>query len=127
MHRLFNRWTATILGGALALGIASSMVTDDPKAPAPAKQGPEFDILKKLEGNWDAAVQLTGLPETKGTAAYKMECGGLWLASNFEGKFGGQPFQGKGLDSYDGAKKKYISVWVDSMAPTLLVMEGTWD
>ena len=36
-----------------------------------------------------------------------MECGGLWLTSDFQGEHEGKPFHGKGLDSYDAGKKKY--------------------
>jgi hypothetical protein len=127
MRKLINRWTAAILGGALAIGLASCMVADDPQAFPTPKPGPEFDILKKLEGTWDATMEVPGMPAANCTATYKMECGGLWLVSNFEGKFAGQPFQGKGLDSYNADKKKYVSVWVDSMLTTPYILEGTWD
>jgi len=94
--------------------------------PPLAKPGPELQRLKKLEGTWEAMVK-TGEGESKGTMTYKMELGGLWLVSNFKGEFGGQTFQGKGLDGYDPIKKKYVSVWVDSMSPTLMVFEGNFD
>ncbi len=90
------------------------------------KPGPEHDVLKKLVGNWDATMKFGGM-ESKGTMAYKMELGGLWLTSTFEGEFGGMKFQGRGLDSYDAAKKKYVGVWVDSMVTTPMLMEGTYD
>ena len=37
---------------------------------------------------------------------------------------GGLKFQGKGFDGYDAAKKQYVSVWVDSMSGTPMVMSG---
>src|SRR5262245_31986969 len=46
------------------------------------KPGPEHEILKKLVGEWDTTVRF-GKDESKGTATYKLECGGLWLVSNF--------------------------------------------
>jgi hypothetical protein len=58
---------------------------------------------------------------------YKMDLGGLWLVSEFEGEFGGLKFKGRGLDTYDAAKKKYVSVWADSMSTTPMMMEGTYD
>ena len=94
--------------------------------PPSAKPGPELQRLKKLVGTWDATVK-TAQGESKGTMVYKMDMGGLWLVSNFKADFGGQPFQGKGIDGYDPLKKKYVSVWVDSMSPTLLLFEGTFD
>jgi hypothetical protein len=90
------------------------------------KPGPEHDALKRLEGTWEATIKAGG-EESKATATYKMEMGGLWLVSTFKGSFGGMPFEGKGLDSYDAAKKKYVSVWVDSMMTTPMISEGTFD
>jgi hypothetical protein len=95
-------------------------------AQEPPKPGPEFDHLKTLVGTWDASVKMAG-GESKGTMTYKMELGGLWLVGNFEGEFGGQKFQGKGLDTYDAAKKKYVSIWVDSMGTTPMITEGGYD
>jgi hypothetical protein len=56
-----------------------------------------------------------------------MALGGFWLVSDFQGQFAGTKFEGKGLDTYDPTKKKYVSIWVDSMAPTPLIMEGGYD
>ena len=99
-------------------------------APAVRAQGAKpvrnMAILKKLEGTWDATMKLGG-SESKGTMIYKMELGGLWLVSNFEGDFGGMKFMGKGLDTYDPNKKKYVSIWVDSMTTAPMTMEGTYD
>jgi hypothetical protein len=92
----------------------------------PPKPGPEFDHLKNLVGTWDAAIKFSG-GESKGTMTYKMELGGLWLVGAFEGEFGGQKFEGRGLDSFDNGKKKYVSVWVDSMTTTPMITEGTYD
>ncbi len=90
------------------------------------KPGPEHRKLKELEGTWDAIMKF-GDTESKGTVVYKMEVGGLWLTSDFQGDFAGEKFSGKGLDSYDPAKKKYVSVWVDSMITSPLITEGTYD
>ena len=105
-----------ILAPASSLGFAQ----------APPKPGPEFDILKGMEGTWEATIKVGG-QDSKGTMTYKMGMGGLWLMSKFEGEFMGQKFEGHGMDSYDANKKKYVSVWVDSMSTSPLVMEGTFD
>src|SRR5437762_9445656 len=88
--------------------------------------GPEHDAFKKLEGTWTAKLKM-GDNESAGTMTYKMECGGLWLTSDFRGEFDGQKFQGRGLDGYDPEKKKYVSVWVDSMSTRPMLLEGTHD
>ena len=90
------------------------------------KPGPEHEMLKKWVGTWDTTMKMAGV-ESKGIATYKMELGGLWLASNFEGEIGGAKFQGKGLDSYDAGKKKFVGIWVDNTITSPLIMEGTFD
>jgi hypothetical protein len=95
-------------------------------AQAPPQPGPEHQKLKDLEGTWDALVKM-GPDESKGVVTYKMDLGGLWLVSDFQGEFGGMKFTGKGLDGYDPAKKKYVSVWVDSFSTSPVLSEGTYD
>ena len=108
-----------VLCAAVVLQVAT--VRAQPPAP-----GPEIAKLKALEGTWDATIKMQG-GESKGTSTYKMGVGGNWLVSDFEGDFGGMKFQGKGMDTYDAAKKKYVTVWVDSMSSGPMIMEGTFD
>jgi hypothetical protein len=97
----------------------------------PPKPGPEHAVLAEMEGTWDAVMHMPGAPKdapaSKGTHVYKLECGGMWLTSKFEGDFGGMKFEGRGIDGYDLNKKKYTGVWVDSMSSTPLLLEGTRD
>jgi hypothetical protein len=95
-------------------------------AQEPARPGPELDVLKRLVGTWDTTMKAEG-KEFKGTCVYKMDVGGLWLAGAFESDFLGSKFSGRSYDSYDPAKKKYVGVWLDSMMPTPMVMEGDHD
>jgi len=92
----------------------------------PPKPGPEHAVLKKMEGMWDTTMKMQG-QESKGTANYKMDLGGLWLTSTFEGSMGGDKFSGRGFDSYDADKKKYVGVWFDSMSTKPFILEGTYD
>jgi hypothetical protein len=95
-------------------------------AQAPVKPGPEHEMLKKFEGDWDATVSFMG-SETKATSINKVGLGGLWLTTDYKGEFAGAKFEGKGTMGYDPAKKKYVTVWVDSMSPSILLMEGDFD
>lgn len=105
------------------LGFLTAPVARAQELPKP---GPEHAMLKKMEGTWEATAKGGGT-ETKGTMTYKMALNGLWLMSKFEGEFAGQKFEGHGMDSYDPMKKKFVSVWVDTMATSPLVLEGTHD
>lgn len=86
--------------------------------------GKEHEELKSMEGTWDAAMKMADGTEVKGVSEFKMICGGMWLESSFDCDLGGIKFQGKGLDSYDSTKKQYISVWVDSMNGSPMVLSG---
>jgi len=111
----------TVVGCCLALVVRPSSA--QPPMPKP---GPEHAALKQFVGEWDATVSFMGA-ESKGTAVYKMDLGGFWLTQQFKGEFGGEKFEGRGATGYDPIKKKYVSTWMDSMSPTLMVMEGKFD
>jgi hypothetical protein len=107
---------------ALLAGVALLILLPSARAQEPPKPGKEHDPLKRLVGTWDAESDFG-----KGTMTYKMDLGGLWLIGDFEGEFGGVKFQGKGLDTFDLATKKYRSVWVDSFSTAPRIMEGELD
>jgi hypothetical protein len=106
-------------------------------ATAMAQPGPkptdEHKILASGEGTWDATIKsyMEG-PDaepaiSKGTEVNTVMSGGLWVLSKFNGEFGGMKFEGRGQFGYDPIKKKYIGTWIDSMSPTLSVLEGEYD
>jgi hypothetical protein len=57
----------------------------------------------------------------------KMIMGGRFLQERYEGKAMGQPFSGMGLMGYDKLKKKYTSVWIDTMSTSIMESRGTYD
>ncbi len=110
------------LGAVLAVSVG---LTQAAAQDGPPKPGPEQEKLKKFEGQWNATITGPG-GESKGTASYKVGLGGHWLLGHFKGDFGGMPFEGRGVTGYDPIKKKYVTAWVDSMAPQLTLMEGSF-
>src|SRR5262245_49061633 len=92
--------------GLVAL-VLSQAFTPALWAQEPPQPGPEHKKLKELEGTWDATIKM-GDQESKGTMVWKSDLGGLWLYSEFQGEFAGMKFTGKGFDSYDPIKKKYV-------------------
>ncbi len=113
---------------ALVLGLACSAGYVAAQEPPTPKPGPEHKMLAEMVGSWDCKIMMEGVPgESKGSSVSKMDLGGLWMSTEFEGDFGGLKFQGKGLDGYDPGKEKFVSLWVDSMSTAPVVMEGTYD
>ena len=82
--------------------------------------------LKKCAGTWDATVHMG--PETsKGTETVKIIGDGMWLVTDFESVMAGAPFTGHGVTGFDAKKNKYVGIWVDSMSPHAMHMEGSMD
>jgi hypothetical protein len=94
--------------------------------PPEVKAGPEHEMLKESEGTWDAVIKSMG-GESKGTNTCKVGLNGLWLLEHFKADLGGIPFEGLGATSYDPAKKKYVNVWIDSMATSPMTSEGMYN
>ena len=91
------------------------------------KPGPEHEQLKKAEGKWNAVLTMEGQEPTKGVSEMKMVLNGFWLEDRFTCEFGDTKFEGRGMTGYDPIKGKYVGTWTDSMAPFLMVSEGTFD
>ena len=63
-----------------------------------------------------------------GVVTYKMECGGLWLASDFKmDDARASKFQGKGLDSYDPEQEEVRRRLGRFDVTSPMIMEGTYD
>ena len=107
---------------ALLASVALLNLVPSAWAQEPPKPGKEHDHLQRLVGAWDAETEFG-----KGTMTYKMGLGGKWLIGAFDGEFGGMKFQGKFLDTYDAATKKYRSIGVDSFSTAPRIMEGNLD
>jgi len=124
------RGFAGLVAGLGLFGLAALSNAQD--APVP-KATPEHQRLAQGVGTWDATVkswmQGPGAEPSvsKGVEIVKLMPGGLWLLSEFHGKFGDMAFHGHGQSGYDPLKKKYIGTWVDSMETTIMIMEGDFD
>ena len=102
---------------------------DGPPTPKPTA---EHKLLAKDVGTWDATSKSWTAPESQpdvsqGVEVAKLMPGGLWLQSEFDGKFGDAEFHGCGQTGYDTKKKKYVGTWVDTMSTEIRVMEGDYD
>jgi Protein of unknown function (DUF1579) len=117
----------------IGLCVVASIFNTNALAQGPVQATAEHKILASEEGTWDATVKsFEGGPNSepavsKGTEVNTLLPGGLWLISKFEGEFGGVKFEGHGQFGFDPYKKKYIGTWVDSMMPTMSVLEGEYD
>ena len=98
----------------------------------PPPPGPEHQILSAEAGTWDAVVEMAAPDGTTmrstGIEEDTLACGGRCLVSAFKGEFmPGMTFEGRGVTTWDGAKKKYVGAWTDSMSSGMSVSDGTYD
>ena len=100
-----------------------------------ATPGPQHELLAKKVGTWDHHVKMwcdmnnPDAPpmETTGMTETKMILGGRFLLDQTTGEFNGEKFEGMGLSGYDNLKKKFMSIWVDTMSTGVMSGEGTVD
>ncbi len=96
---------------------------------APSK---EMEPLFQSIGNWTTTVKMAAsgdrpASESPGTDKATPICNGNWIWCDFNSNFGGMPFEGHGIDGYDGGEKKYVSYWIDSMSCVLMKTSGNHD
>ncbi len=90
-----------------------------------------LEHLKKDVGDWNAEIRMfepgtDNVTKSKGTEHNAM-LGEMWLISHFKGEMMGQPFEGASYTGFNAETGKYFGDWVDSMSPTPMKVEGTWD
>lgn len=116
------RWTAAAVAAFLLVPAIPAQEGDFPKP------GPEHKRLEALAGKWDARIKchMTS-KESTGQFQAKVDLGGFFLITVFEGKMFDQPFKGRGITGYDSFKNRYTGIWVDSMSPAIYRSEGGFD
>jgi hypothetical protein len=132
VKRSLVAFSLAALCGAPMGALGTALAAQPPGAPPMPKPGPEHQLLKEDEGEWDALVQVFTAPgappmESKGVETNRIGCGGLCLITDFRSEMMGQAFEGHGTTAWNPDKKKYVGSWSDSMSLGLAVSESTWD
>jgi hypothetical protein len=114
------------------VGAALALASQPPGAPPMPKPGPEHQIFKEDEGQWNAVVEVFAGPgappiQSNGVETNRIGCGGLCLITDFKSEMMGQSFEGHGTTAWNADKKKYVGSWTDSMSSGLTLSEATWD
>lgn len=91
--------------------------------------GENHGQLQKKVGAWTVETKAwmgPGPPQvSSGTAEYRSTMGGRFVIEEFAGTVAGKPFLGHGIEGYDNVKKRFVSVWIDSMSTAIRTGEGT--
>ena len=95
-----------------------------------ATPGEPHKQLASLAGSWITKTKEWMEPdkpptEAAGSAEMKMLLDGRFLQQDFTSEMMGQPYTGMGITGYDNLRKKYVSIWLDTMGTGPFMMEGT--
>ncbi|HMP02962.1 MAG TPA: DUF1579 family protein [Gemmatales bacterium] len=108
---------------AMAATWLLSPLAAQPPMPRP---GPEQErLINHWQGNWDCTMNMMGT-EGKGSAVCRPIMGGFFCQMEFKGEFMGTRFDGRSVMGYCPARKCYQSTWIDSMSPSLTIMNGKY-
>jgi len=108
---------------------------EDPMMQAWAKYAQPGSFHAHLEpraGRWKQTVKMWMTPDappqiSTGTSENKWIMGKKFLLQEVKSDMESRPFEGMGLMGYDNFKKKYTSMWIDSMATGIMTSLGTCD
>lgn len=94
--------------------------------------GEYHEHLKQTVGEWDGLCTFWMVPGTPGetsksTITNELVFGGKFLKQHYKGNAAGIPFEGIGYFGYDNFKKKYTSIWIDSMSTGIYTELGSCD
>ena len=65
--------------------------------------------------------------ESAGTSEIRWAMGKRFLIESVKGNMNHVPWEGMGITGYDNTKKKYTSMWIDSMSTGIMASFGTID
>ncbi len=120
-HSQMNPWLPL-----LAAALPFLATAEDP--PVMEKPGEHHAHLKAMAGTWDGKAKFHIAPgqtmEGSGVEIARLQPGGFWLISDFNGKFGDMDFHGHAVLGYEAHKKQYTGTWVDSFASVMMVYKG---
>lgn len=111
-------------------GAAAGMQEMMAKWAAVNAKGPEHEAFRDMVGKWDTITQMwmaPGVPPTEapGQAEFRLILDGRFVEQVY--KCEAMAFEGLAITGYDRFKKKYVSIWLDSMSNAMCTTLGTAD
>lgn len=95
-----------------------------------AAPGEHHKHIAAFAGTWTSknkVWQAPGAPpvESEGKSTNQMVLGGRFLHTTYASTMMGMPFEGMGLDGFDNASGKHLSLWADNFGTMMILFEGT--
>ena len=114
--------------------VTTTTITETEEEPDPTEYfipGPIHKWLASFTGTWEANVisymDPTKPDTSKLTQTYSMILNGLYQEAKLTGTMMGMPFEGRSINAYDNAKKKFQTTWIDTYSSGFTYMTGDYD
>lgn len=92
-----------------------------------APQDPANDFFQKMEGEWSVRGTFEGQKDLQGTEEVERRMDGRWVVIEHKLDYGGKPYRGFCLMTFDPEKKTYTGTWMDDASAKPGVFEGKAD
>lgn len=123
-----------LFGGAAALAFTDARV-QEPEAPVEGEDAlpqpaPEHVEMLKAVGEWEGLLRWSfpGMPAGESRATETVRALGPFHAvASFRSHFGGAPYEGLGVMSFDPSTGELVNTSSDSMTPATILMRGALD
>lgn len=114
--------------------VTTTIITETEENPDPTEYfipGPMHEWLAGFTGTWEADV-ISYMDPTKPDTSkliqtYSMILNGLYQEAKLTGTMMGMPFEGRSINAFDNAKKKFQTTWMDSFSSGFTYMTGDYD
>ena len=114
--------------------VTTTTITETEEQPDPTEYffpGPMHKWLASFTGTWEADV-ISYMDPTKPDTSkliqtYSMILNGLYQEAKLTGSMMGMPFEGRSINGFDNAKKKFQTTWMDSFSSGFTYMNGDYD
>src|SRR4030095_3697117 len=114
--------------------LVTTTITETEEEPDPTEYfipGPMHKWLASFTGAWEANVISYMNPTKPDTSkllqTYSMILNGLYQEAKLTGTMMGMPFEGRSINAYDNAKKKFQTTWIDIYSSGFTYMSGDYD
>jgi hypothetical protein len=96
-----------------------------------SKPGTSHSLLAPFVGEWNVRLTFWSGPQSKasvsnGTSTISWILGKRFVQERFQGKAGGEAFDGMGLMGYDNGSRSFKTIWLDSLNTAMTMASGRY-
>lgn len=91
----------------------------------------EHKELERFVGEWRVRIASRGDPTqspliSEGSSSISWVLGNRFVEEYFSGKLAEQPYEGRGFFGFDNTTRRYVSVWMESVATGVVLAYGLY-